>query len=106
MISGDNGPGLAATGSWSTTVFMFVRRMVLAWENAYWSPTLDWFWPDSERWYWALVISPDDRPASSVAMTVMRTGVVVMMVSKKPFFALGSSGGGLAGLVAMSLLLG
>jgi hypothetical protein len=36
-----------------------------------------------ERWYWASVISLDDKPASAVAKTVRMTGVIVRIPVQK-----------------------
>src|SRR5438045_3874033 len=38
-----------------------------------------------DRWYWARVISLDDRPARTVANTVRTTGVAVRMLFQKDF---------------------
>src|SRR5262245_56407474 len=73
--------------------------MRLAWKNAHWSPTLDWFWLASERWYWAQVISLEDLPARKVATIVRMTGVEVRTVSKSFFF----SGGGASGIVGSGM---
>ncbi len=55
-------------------------RIRLAWKKLHWSPALDCCCAASDRSYWALVISLDDRPASIVARTAMTTGEVIRIL--------------------------
>src|SRR5438132_14361845 len=68
---------------------MSVPRIFLAWKKFHWSLTFDWFCAATARKYWARVISLDDMPARTVAMTVRRIGVDVITLSQ---IVLGFSG--------------